>query len=130
MLGLSFKPNTSDVRDSPAIAVCRELLSRGARLRAYDPIAVEDARREMRESDQVYFAANVLDAATDATALIILTEWNEFRAIDLAAVRGTMRGNVIIDARNVLDPDAAAGAGFAYWGVGRRPRLAIAATGG
>jgi UDPglucose 6-dehydrogenase len=128
VLGLSFKPNTSDVRESPAIHICRELLSRGATVRAYDPVAADEALKELRGAGRLHIAADTMDAATGADALVVLTEWNEFRGLDLAVLRGAMRGRAIVDGRNVLDPDAAAAAGFRYSGVGRRGSVARQAS--
>lgn len=122
VLGLSFKPNTSDVRESPAIHICRELLARGADIRAYDPVAAEEAAAELPGTPHLHLVQSAVDAATGADALVVLTEWNEFRGIDLVALRSAMRGRAVIDARNVLDPEAATGAGFAYSGIGRRAK--------
>ena len=124
VLGLSFKPNTSDTRESPSVHICRELMARGAEVRAYDPVAGDQAAMEFPKSDRFQLADSALAAATGADALVVLTEWNEFRGIDLTAVRGVMRGPVLVDGRNVLDPEAAVAAGFSYSGVGRRPSAA------
>jgi UDPglucose 6-dehydrogenase len=119
VLGLSFKPNTSDVRESAAIHVCRALLKKGASIRAYDPVAGEPAQRELGSPPHFYLARDAEDAARGADAVVILTEWNEFRGIALDRLRAVMRGGWLVDARNVLDPAAAIAAGFSYQGIGR-----------
>jgi UDPglucose 6-dehydrogenase len=122
VLGLAFKPGTSDIRESPAWLMCQQLLAEGARVRAFDPAAMDDARRTPgAESMRLQFAASALDAATGADVLVIATEWNEFRSLDLDRVRGVMCHPSIVDTRNVLDPRRAAMAGFAYVGTGRGP---------
>lgn len=120
VLGLSFKPNTSDVRESPALHLCRCLVSRDARVRAFDPVANRAAAQALGDvAAAVHFADGVCDAVTGTDALVIMTEWNEFRTLDLERIRLLMRGAVLIDARNVLDPHAARALGFTYFGTGR-----------
>jgi UDPglucose 6-dehydrogenase len=120
VLGLAFKPNTDDVRESPAVFVCRELAERGARVSAFDPVAMEAAAKDLHDvADAVRFAANAYEAADGADALVIMTEWNEFRGLDLERVRGVMARPVVIDARNVLDPAQTQALGFVYAGTGR-----------
>lgn len=120
VLGLSFKPNTSDVRESPALYVCRRLMALGARVRAFDPVANADAMHALgTDGRTVHFATEVADAVVRTDALVIMTEWNEFRSLDLATLGPLMRQRVIIDTRNVLEPAAARAAGFAYIGTGR-----------
>lgn len=116
VLGLSFKPQTDDVRDSVALELIRGLQKRGAKIRAYDPIAMETAAREVRH---VAFTADAYEAATGADALVIATEWNEFRQLDLAALRKVMAHPRVVDCRNIYDPGKLRGAGFEYVGVGR-----------
>jgi UDPglucose 6-dehydrogenase len=121
VLGLSFKPNTSDVRESPGLEICRSLAGRGAKVRACDPVATDDAARSLADVlDQVTFVVDAYEAAYGADALVIMTEWNEFRSLNLDHVRHVMRGSVILDARNVLDPAAATGRGFRYLCTGRQ----------
>jgi UDPglucose 6-dehydrogenase len=120
VLGLSFKPNTSDVRESPALYVCRRLVALGARVRAFDPVAIPDAIAMLGSAASViHFSHSVIEAASKVDALVIMTEWNEFRSLDLAALGPIMRQKIIIDTRNVLDPAAARAAGFSYAGTGR-----------
>jgi UDPglucose 6-dehydrogenase len=120
LLGLSFKPRTSDVRESPALHACESLVRKGAVVQAFDPVAMEEARAALGETAaRVRFTESVEEAATGADALLIMTEWNEFRGLDLGALRALMRDGVVIDMRNVLNPDQAQRCGFVYVGTGR-----------
>jgi UDPglucose 6-dehydrogenase len=115
--GLTFKANTDDLRDSPALVVCRRLLEEGARVRAYDPAAGETAAARLPGLDVV---ADPYDAVVDARLLVLLTEWDEFRWLDFARVAEAMAPpRALIDTRNLLDPAALRRRGFAYQGVGR-----------
>ena len=116
--GLSFKPNTDDVRSSVAMNVVERLVAEGANVVAYDPKAMEKAR-EVPFTKNIEFAESALAAATGAEALIIATEWPEFAAIDLAELRDKMRTPLIFDGRNIFDPAAVASFGFQYKGIGR-----------
>ena len=116
VLGLAFKPNTDDIRDAPAIALIDRLLDRGATVRAHDPAAMDAARAVLRD---VTFCETMYDAAAGADALVLATEWNEFRGIDFARVGDVMRGDVLVDGRNIYDPAAVRDAGLRYLGVGR-----------
>jgi UDPglucose 6-dehydrogenase len=117
--GLAFKPGTDDMRNAPSQIVVRELVRRGASIRAYDPVAADEARRALGDVPGLSFAAHAMDALRGADALVIVTEWKEFRSVDLAAMRPLMRRAVIVDGRNILDPAAARAAGFEYAGIGR-----------
>jgi UDPglucose 6-dehydrogenase len=116
--GLSFKPNTDDVRSSVAIRLVETIVAEGAEVAVFDPKAMEKAR-ELPVASKVRFASSALDAAQDAEALVIATEWPEFGAIDLAQLRETMRTPLIFDGRNLIDPVAAGDFGFQYRGIGR-----------
>ncbi len=116
--GLSFKPNTDDVRSSVAIRLVEAIVAEGAEVTVFDPKAMEKAR-ELPIASKVKFAKSALEAAADAEALIIATEWPEFAAIDLALLREAMRTPLIFDGRNLIDPIAAADFGFQYRGIGR-----------
>jgi UDPglucose 6-dehydrogenase len=118
VLGLAFKPNTDDVRDAPALAIIRRLLERGARVRAHDPIA-NDIARGVLGTDGIAFFDDMYATLGGADAVVLATEWNEFRALDFARCAAAMRGNVLIDGRNVFDPDQVRAAGLRYLGVGR-----------
>jgi UDPglucose 6-dehydrogenase len=115
--GLTFKADTDDLRDSPAIYVARRLIEEGAIVRAYDPGA-GDRPRDMVPG--IELCGDAYDAATGADAIVLLTEWDEFRWLDFDRVREAMRGHAIVDARNLLDPAAMRRRGFVYHGVGRR----------
>jgi UDPglucose 6-dehydrogenase len=116
ILGLSFKPNTDDVRDAPALAIVAELLRRGARVQAYDPAAMEQARRVLPD---IVYRPDAYSAAEDADAVVLVTEWNQFRNLDLARVKSVMRRAILLDLRNVYEPERVRALGFDYHGVGR-----------
>ena len=118
VLGLSFKPETDDVRESPAIHVIDELTSRGATVRAYDPAAM-DACRDLWPD--VTLCDDAYDAAAGADALVIVTEWNQFKALELNRLKELLHEPVIIDLRNIYEPAKMAAAGFRYISVGRPP---------
>jgi UDPglucose 6-dehydrogenase len=128
LLGLAFKPNTSDIRESPACGLCDALLSAGAHVRAFDPAAMDEARQTFASADRLVLADDAYGAAETADVLVIATEWNEFRSLDLDRLRGVMRRPVIVDARNVLDPARAIASGFAYYGTGRGTSAAFIGT--
>jgi UDPglucose 6-dehydrogenase len=117
LLGLTFKPNTDDLRESPAIAVLDALVAEGAEVRAYDPVGVKALEREPRKG--VTLTANEWEAAQGADALVLATEWNQFRSLDLDRLRETLREPVVVDLRNVYDPETMQSNGFRYSGVGR-----------
>ena len=116
ILGLAFKPNTDDMRDAPSIPLINGLLERGAEVSAFDPVAREQAEKVF---DNITFAADAAGAAEGADALVIVTEWDEFRALDLDKLAKAMRGKVLVDLRNVYDRAEAQAAGLTYSGVGR-----------
>ena len=116
VLGLAFKPNTDDMREAPSIPLINGLLERGAKVSAYDPVARQQAEQAL---SGITFADNAYAAAAEADALVIVTEWDEFRALDLDKVAASMRGKVLVDLRNVYDRDEAEEAGLVYHGVGR-----------
>jgi UDPglucose 6-dehydrogenase len=117
LLGLAFKPNTDDMRDAPSSDIAAMLLSKGAAVRGYDPVAMSVAVRVVPPA--VKLAENPYDCARDADAVIIVTEWNEFKQLDLAQLKQVMRQPVIIDARNIYEPTMVKAMGFTYRGVGR-----------
>lgn len=119
VLGLSFKPNTDDMRDAPSVSIIAKLQQEGvARIKAYDPRAMENAKVSFREG--VEFCENPYEAAKDADALVILTEWNEFKDMDLERIRSLLKQPLIIDGRNMFDPQRMAESGFTYICIGRR----------
>ena len=107
------------MREAPSQVVVTELARRGAKIRAYDPVAAGEARRVLADVPGFELAASAMDALRNADALVIVTEWKEFRSVDLEAMRALMRRPVIVDGRNILDPKAARDAGFDYSGIGR-----------
>ena len=117
VLGLTFKPETDDMRDSPAISIIARLAGDGATIRAFDPEGMEQARAVL--PPDVVYCRDAPDAATGADALVVITEWNEFRALSPMRLRDAMRGQVLVDLRNVYDPVAMRQAGFVYHGIGR-----------
>jgi UDPglucose 6-dehydrogenase len=117
VLGLTFKPETDDMRDAPSIPIVSRLVEGGAIVRAFDPEGMEQARPLL--PDSVVYCRDALDAASGADALVVVTEWNEFRALSPSRLKKAMRGSVIVDLRNVYDPAAMQAAGLNYMGVGR-----------
>lgn len=116
VLGLSFKPETDDMRESPAIDIIRTLTSRGAKVKAFDPVAMDEARHCL---DDVEFATDEYDAISGADALVIITEWNQFRALDMSRVKELLKSPKIADLRNIYEPEDMRELGFEYIGVGR-----------
>jgi UDPglucose 6-dehydrogenase len=116
VLGLAFKPNTDDMREAPAIPLVKGLVERGAQVSAFDPVAREQAEKIFKG---IEFAPDAYAAAAGADALVIVTEWDEFRALDLEKIAGSLRGKVLVDLRNVYDRDEAEEAGLTYFGIGR-----------
>jgi len=119
MLGLAFKPNTDDMRESPAAAICEYLASRGAKLRLYDPAAMKEAARHLSSiSGSIYFAKDEYDALNGSYALIIATEWNQFRNMDLFKVKEMLSSPLFFDLRNIYKQQEASSAGLRYFGIG------------
>src|SRR4051794_32234883 len=116
LLGLAFKPNTDDMRDAPSIALVNGLIKHGAEVAAFDPVAREQAEHLLSGVD---YADDAYGAAEGADAVVVVTEWDEFRALDLDTLAARMRGRTLIDLRNVWDPQEAERAGFIYVGIGR-----------
>jgi len=120
--GLAFKPNTDDMREAPSLAVVDGLLSRGATLSAYDPVAVHEAQRILGNRAGLNYADSPLAALEGADALVIVTEWKEFRSPDFEDLRKRLRNPVVFDGRNLYDPDMMREFGIDYYGVGRGMR--------
>jgi len=116
LLGLAFKPNTDDMRDATSLVLTARMQAAGATISVYDPVAEEEARKLIVG---VRFAASVLDAAAGADAVVLVTEWREFKELDWGAVAEAMSGTTVIDGRNALDRDAVKAAGLTYEGIGR-----------
>jgi UDPglucose 6-dehydrogenase len=117
VLGLSFKPETDDMREAAAIPILHTLATEGAAIRAFDPVAEENARELLPEG--VCYCSDAYDAAVNVDCLVILTEWNQFRSLDLERLRGAMRRPLIVDLRNVYEPEKIRALGFEYDSVGR-----------
>jgi UDPglucose 6-dehydrogenase len=116
VLGLSFKPETDDMRESPAIDIIKEMQNRGARVKAFDPVAMDEAKHCLPD---IEYAADEYEAIRDADALVIITEWNQFRALDLEKIKQLLKAPKIADLRNIYEPKDMLELGFEYIGVGR-----------
>ena len=117
--GLAFKPNTDDLREAPSLAIIQGLVERGAAVVAYDPVAMDEAKLVFGSTRGVAFAASPLDAVAGADALLVVTEWQEFRSPDFADLRRRMKQPLVFDGRNLYDPALARAAGLEYFGIGR-----------
>lgn len=115
--GLAFKPRTDDIREAPGVENIKLLLDEGVKVRAFDPVAIENTERQLQHQ-QLTYTKKALDAVKGAHALIIATEWDEFRVVDYKDLKQLMKGDVIYDGRNVLERSEAEAAGFTYYGVG------------
>jgi UDPglucose 6-dehydrogenase len=116
LLGLAFKPNTDDMREAPSVTIADALTHEGATVRAYDPVAMTQAKRVLKD---VEFAEDPYSVAQGSDALVVVTEWNEFKQLDMRRVRKSMRQPILIDGRNIYDPDKMQAMGFIYRGIGR-----------
>ena len=124
VLGLTFKPNTDDMRDSPSLVIVPKLIEAGAKVRAYDPVGMDEARKVL---DGVVWCRDAYDAMEGADAMALITEWNEFRGLDLGRTKSLLKSPVVVDLRNVYKPEEMAAAGFYYFSIGRpavTPRVA------
>ncbi|MFK7921322.1 MAG: UDP-glucose/GDP-mannose dehydrogenase family protein [Bacteroidia bacterium] len=115
--GLAFKPNTDDIREAPALVIIEELLAKGAKIKAFDPEAMEAV--QMYTKLDIDYAENAYSAAADVDALLIITEWSEFRSLDLNTVKASLRNQIIFDGRNIYEPADMEEAGFTYFSIGR-----------
>ncbi len=122
VLGLAFKPNTDDMREAKSLEVVRLLDAAGAQVRAYDPVAMDNARALLPED--VVFCESAYEAAAGADGVALLTEWNEFKYLNLDRLRGLLRHRMIFDARNLYEPERMRRLGFEYYSIGRKPVLA------
>ncbi|HVH83536.1 MAG TPA: UDP-glucose/GDP-mannose dehydrogenase family protein, partial [Steroidobacteraceae bacterium] len=116
LLGLAFKPNTDDMREAPSVDIAKVLIAAGAEVRAYDPAAIETAKRVLPE---IEYGRDAYEVASGADAVVLVTEWNEFRRLDMARLKQVMRRPVIVDGRNIYDPAVMRSLGFTYRGIGR-----------
>jgi len=115
--GLSFKPNTDDMREAPSEVIIKKLIEAGATVKAYDPVAMKEARQHFGET--IRYATDSYDAVLDADALLLITEWAEFRVLNFRVLEKLMRQKVIFDGRNIYDPAEVKENGFVYYGIGR-----------
>ena len=116
VLGLTFKPNTDDMRDAPSLVIVPRLMEAGAHVRAYEPEGQHEAAKLMPELE---FASDPYSCLEGADIAVILTEWDQFRALDLSRIASLLRGKVLVDLRNIYDPEKAAQAGLTYRSIGR-----------
>jgi UDPglucose 6-dehydrogenase len=121
VLGLAFKPETDDVRDSPAITIISKLVEHGAMVQAHDPQAMDEAAKLLAGAK---FCSNAYEACNGADAVVLMTEWNEYRALDLLRIKAALKSPVFVDLRNVYRPAAMRQLGFSYYSVGRSPAYA------
>lgn len=119
VLGLSFKPDTDDMRDAPSVVIINNLIKKGAKVQTFDPIAMENAKKILGNTQGVHFKEDAYGAVTGADLLIVVTEWNEFKQLDLEEVKKRMKQPFLIDGRNIYDSTLARELGFTYQGVGR-----------
>ncbi|MDI3503429.1 MAG: UDPglucose 6-dehydrogenase [Candidatus Cloacimonadota bacterium] len=117
--GLAFKPETDDMREAPSIVIINALLEAGARIRAFDPVAMDEARRIFAGKDNICFCDNEYDTLIDSDALMLVTEWHQFREPDFARIKKLLKQAVIFDGRNLYDPAQVREMGFSYYGIGR-----------
>ena len=116
--GLAFKPNTDDIRSAPAIDIIKRLVAEGAKIRVFDPVAMENAKSEL--GDQIIYCQDAYEAVEGADCVVLMTEWNEFKELDWQKVKDIMKQPIILDGRNIYDPDKLKGLGFKYTGIGRQ----------
>jgi UDPglucose 6-dehydrogenase len=122
MWGLAFKPNTDDMRDAPSLVLIADLVNRGARTQAYDPVCIGEARRLFGHDPQISYANKPMDALNDADVLAIVTEWKEFRSPDFSEIKSKLKTPAVFDGRNLYDIDTLRKAGIKYYPIGRRQR--------
>jgi len=117
LLGLAFKPDTDDMRDARALVLINELLEEGASISAYDPVAIETTKTIV--GNKITYAKDAYEVAEKADVVVLVTEWNEFKELDLGRIKESMKGNLFVDGRNMYDSNEIKNAGFVYIGVGR-----------
>jgi len=117
--GLSFKPNTDDMREAPSLVFIEKMLAEGAKIKAYDPVATEEAQR--RIGDKITYTEDLYEALIDAEALVVITEWNEFRMPNFKIMERLLKNKVLIDGRNIYEPEELEELGWTYYSIGRKP---------
>ena len=121
VLGLSFKPKTDDMREAPSLVLIRQLVEAGIKVRLFDPVAMDNAKKLLSPSPLIVWCESEWDAVTDVDAVVLATEWSCFRSMDLCRLRSLMRGAAFFDGRNLFSPEEMASAGFDYFSIGRQP---------
>ena len=116
--GLSFKPETDDMREAPSIVIANELIQRGAKITAYDPVAIDEAKIIL--GNKIAYSDNAYSALQDADALLLITEWREFRSPDWSKVKSELKNPILFDGRNIYDRSALKSKGFTYYGIGTK----------
>ncbi|MCH7762101.1 UDP-glucose/GDP-mannose dehydrogenase family protein, partial [candidate division TA06 bacterium] len=116
LLGLSFKPNTDDIRYSPSVEILQLLLQEGAKVKVFDPVVQKDAHPAFQK---IHFCSDAYESAKESDGLVILTEWEEFKDLDFEKIKGLLKTPILIDGRNLLDPAKMRSLGFLYKGIGR-----------
>ena len=120
ILGLAFKPETNDIREAPSMVIIEELYKRGAKIKTFDPQAMEEARGKLKDLKGIIFCKDEYEAVEGADALVIITEWNQFRRLDFARIKKLMKDNYIFDLRNIYSKEIIEKEnGFKYFSVGR-----------
>src|SRR4029453_3680136 len=127
VLGLAFKPNTDDMREAKSVEVIQQLHAAGASIRAYDPVAADNARALLPAG--VTFSPSPYEAPQDADAVVRITEWKEFKFLTLERLRGVLRQRVIFDGRNIWEPERMRRLGFEYYSIGRKPVIQASGRG-
>ncbi len=117
VLGLTFKPETDDMRDSPSLTILPALIEKEAKIRAHDPEGVDQAKKLL--PDAIEYVSDIYETAKNADAIILMTEWNQYRGLDLELLKRKLKGRVFIDLRNVYEPDEMNESGFQYYCIGR-----------
>ncbi|GAB2530975.1 UDP-glucose dehydrogenase family protein [Rufibacter soli] len=126
--GLSFKPKTDDMREAPSLVIINRLISQGAKVRTYDPVAIKEARQMIGENNSVFYAKDEYEALIDSDALLVVTEWPEFRSPNFKVVGRLLKNKVIIDGRNIYDAKELGELGFTYYGIGVKEVLPVIET--
>jgi len=123
ILGLAFKPNTDDMREAASVDIIRWITNQGSTVRVYDPVATDTGREALAQAgvhmESIVFCQNPYEVAEDADALVIVTEWNEFKSLDMHRIKGAMRNPIVIDGRNIYEAIEMKHLGFTYRGIGR-----------